>query len=403
MKVLGLDLGTNSLGWAVIEQHGDEKKLFEHPHSPTFGSLIFTEGVKNEKGSEKSRAAERTQFRSARKLKFRRKLRKYETLKVLIEHDLCPLSRQELEQWRRSVDANTGTQKSFKDYPASEPFIDWQRTDDALEKNPYRFRAAFASKKQDWENVKEIRYQLGRSLYHMAQRRGFKSNRLDQSDETKKEETRDETLQFLEEARTLKEFKTGFEDQYNSYEFEKRKKKDLQGSEKDVYEVWNPVNKKLKKAKDDEFQAFKEELVEFLNRKENLGQVKGGIRDLTEEIQLANCETLGQYFWNLYQKDRNKESNRIRRRYTGREEHYEHEFNVIAEAQQFSDELRKKLHRAIFFQRPLRSQKGSVGKCVFEPKKPRCPISRPEFEEFRMWSFINTIKSDPKTKRNYAL
>lgn len=40
----------------------------------------------------------------------------------------------------------------------------------------------------------------------------------------------------------------------------------------------------------------------------------------------------------------------------------------------------------------MRSQKGAVGKCVFEKNKARCPISHPEFEYFRAISFINNIK-----------
>lgn len=50
------------------------------------------------------------------------------------------------------------------------------------------------------------------------------------------------------------------------------------------------------------------------------------------------------------------------------------------------------IEKAIFYQRPLKSQKGQVGKCVFEKNKTRCPSSHPMFEEFRMLSFINNIK-----------
>lgn len=52
----------------------------------------------------------------------------------------------------------------------------------------------------------------------------------------------------------------------------------------------------------------------------------------------------------------------------------------------------KELYKAIFFQRPLKSQKGLIGKCSLEPSKTRCSVSRPDFELFRMYSFINTIK-----------
>ena len=44
-KILGLDLGTNSVGWAVVEKEkGEESELLEK------GVRIFQEGVKIEKG-----------------------------------------------------------------------------------------------------------------------------------------------------------------------------------------------------------------------------------------------------------------------------------------------------------------------------------------------------------------
>ena len=54
--------------------------------------------------------------------------------------------------------------------------------------------------------------------------------------------------------------------------------------------------------------------------------------------------------------------------------------------------LAKELYKAIFFQRPLKSQKGLIGKCTFEKSKSRCAVSHPDFEEYRMLCFINTIK-----------
>jgi CRISPR-associated endonuclease Csn1 len=54
---------------------------------------------------------------------------------------------------------------------------------------------------------------------------------------------------------------------------------------------------------------------------------------------------------------------------------------------------------SIFWQRPLRSQKGTVGKCTLEPSKYRCPTSHPAFEEFRAWSFLNNIKYKVKGEK----
>ena len=90
-RILGLDTGTNSLGWAVVDRDEyDNYTLVKH------GGLIFQEGVKIEKKVESSKAAERTGYRSLRKHYFRRRLRKIEVLRVLIKHNLCPYLSEEL-------------------------------------------------------------------------------------------------------------------------------------------------------------------------------------------------------------------------------------------------------------------------------------------------------------------
>ena len=84
-RILGIDTGTNSLGWAVIDR--DDNGLCTLIKK---GSLIFQEGVKIEKGIESSKAAERTGHRALRKQYFRRRLRKIEVLKVLVKYGWCP-------------------------------------------------------------------------------------------------------------------------------------------------------------------------------------------------------------------------------------------------------------------------------------------------------------------------
>ncbi len=81
---MGLDLGTNSIGWAVIDKTSTEYQLLHK------GVHIFPKGVGEGKAGEYSLASERTGYRSARRIKFRRKLRKIETLKMLSEFGYCP-------------------------------------------------------------------------------------------------------------------------------------------------------------------------------------------------------------------------------------------------------------------------------------------------------------------------
>ena len=62
MKLLGLDLGTNSLGWSIIE----DKKIVDA------GVVIFEQGIPLDQGKEAatSPAADRRGFRAMRRLKF---------------------------------------------------------------------------------------------------------------------------------------------------------------------------------------------------------------------------------------------------------------------------------------------------------------------------------------------
>lgn len=85
-KILGLDLGTNSIGWALIEQNFAKKE----------GSVIgmgsriipMSQDIKDEfgKGNSVSQTADRTKFRSVRRLRERHLLRRerlHRVLKVL--------------------------------------------------------------------------------------------------------------------------------------------------------------------------------------------------------------------------------------------------------------------------------------------------------------------------------
>lgn len=288
-KILGIDTGTNSLGWAIVEKQADEYHLLDK------GVNIFQEGVKMEKGIESSKAAERTAHKAARVRNYRIKLRKIRLLRILSDAHLCPpLSKAELSEWRLK-----------KKYPKNELFMQWQSTDDESEKTPYAYRHKCLHESLDFTSMTD-RYILGRSFYHMIQRRGFLSNRKDQSGD-------------------------------------------------------------------------------------DTGKVKESISNLTQEMHDAGYEYLGDYFYSLYNK-----GEKIRNHYTARNEHYLAEFKAICEKQDLDKnlgpEVVRQIEKAIFDQRPLKSQKGQVGKCVFEKNKTKCPSSHPMYEEFRMLSFINNIK-----------
>ncbi|MCF6182473.1 type II CRISPR RNA-guided endonuclease Cas9 [Lutibacter sp.] len=403
-KILGLDLGTNSIGWAVVENESEKnKETFELKNK---GVIIFSEGVKSEKGNEISRAAERTEFRSARRLKFRRKLRKFETLLVLSKNGMCPLNENEVIDWKKS---------GFKKYPINEDFLYWLQTDNqgskdnkeeriirkSAVKNPYYLRDKASRQKIN-------KLELGRVFYHIAQRRGFLSNRLDQSDKGIIEIHKPNLLDILEESKTITELTLTITEYFENIEIANKKKKDLDAGGQKLYSLYYLFLKVLKEKED--LKILKNKIGERLNRKENLGKVKQGIDDLNEKIKKGDFKTLGQYFYSIY----GKTNQRIRNQYTAREEHYIEEFEQICKVQDLGEINRTEnepskrykgltlaLYKAIFYQRPLKSQKGLVGKCTLEPTKYRCPVSRPEFEEYRMYQYLNNFKI--KTPENEKL
>ena len=96
-KILGLDLGTNSIGWAIIDDVNNEIL--------GMGSRIFPEGVVNlgeGEGRETSKNASRTEDRGVRRQLFRRRLRKRYLLKELAKHNFCPISPALVKDWNGS-------------------------------------------------------------------------------------------------------------------------------------------------------------------------------------------------------------------------------------------------------------------------------------------------------------
>lgn len=117
------------------------------------------------------------------------------------------------------------------------------------------------------------------------------------------------------------------------------------------------------------------------------GKVKEAISGLSQKIKDEGCEYLAEYFEKLY-----KEGKRIRNQYTSRDNHYVEEFHAICRRQELDEDTVNRLEHVLFDQRPLKSQKHTVGHCLFEPAKSRCQASHPDFEEMRMLQTLNQIR-----------
>lgn len=86
-KILGIDLGTNSIGWAIVNQEQNEEDNGSIIGLEAAGSRIIPMDAAQlgdfDKGNSVSQTSERTRYRSMRRLYQRRALRRERLLRVL--------------------------------------------------------------------------------------------------------------------------------------------------------------------------------------------------------------------------------------------------------------------------------------------------------------------------------
>ena len=187
-KIIGIDLGTNSIGWALRDPNLIGNQIEK------FGVLTFNKGIGIGKTGEYSYAAERTKKRSTRHLYQSRKYRLWATLEDLITENYCPLTIEDLNKWRHyNKEEAVKNNNAGRVYPVNNAAFDtWIKLDFNNDgqpdyTSPYQLRKELAETKMDFTK-EEHRFKLGRALYHIAQRRGFKSSRKG-ADDVKEKET----------------------------------------------------------------------------------------------------------------------------------------------------------------------------------------------------------------------
>jgi len=135
-KILGLDLGSNSLGWALLEEaNGDVSRFID------LGSRIFTKAVEEKVPTPKN--VKRRDMRLGRRVLQRRARRKQRMLNYLVSLDLLP----------KGLQGN------------NQPEIILNKLG-----NPYELRAKALDHELD-------KHEFGRVLLHFVARRGFLSTK----------------------------------------------------------------------------------------------------------------------------------------------------------------------------------------------------------------------------------
>ena len=420
-KILGLDLGTNSIGWAVVdEKESDNEQSSIVRLGVRVNPLTVDEIANFEKGKSITTNAERTSKRGMRRNLQRYKLRRDHLIHILKENGF--------------IDGDTilsehGNNTTFQTY--------WLRAKAATEEISL---AEFA-----------------RVLLQINKKRGYKSSRKAKSTEE------GQLIDGMEMARIMYEegltpgqlsllllekgkkylpefYRSDLKAEFNKVWNRQQSfypdiltegiKEELKGKNKK--QTWAICSKPfniigIKR----ETKGYKQKLenyhwrVQALTQKIGLeelaivlqeinGQISnasgylGNISDRSKQLYF-NHQTVGQYQMSELQKNPNYSlKNQVFYR-----QDYLNEFETIWETQakyhrELTDDLKKEIRDVIiFYQRPLKSQKGLISFCEFESKQISieidgklktktigckvCPKSSPLFQEFKIWQRLNDV------------
>ncbi len=447
-KILGLDLGTNSIGWAVVNEaeNKDEKSSIVRlgVRVIKYDNFVSTTTGKESKEPEKdfscgkgiSPNAGRTKYRGMRRNLQRYKLRRKKLIQFLKDYHFIT---------DEAILSENGNATTFE---------------------TYRLRAKAATE--------EISLQeFARVLLQINKKRGYKSSR-----KTKGADEDGVLIDGMDVARTLYD-NNWTPGQYSLQLLRKGKKNlpdfyrsDLQrefdriwNKQKDFYpfltdELKDELNSKNEKAtwaicapkwewrENSETKklvgekrsgsAAEQKIENFAWREKALsekmppeqlivvlqkinGQINGSsgylgnISDRSKELYF-NRQTVGQYqMAKLAENPHYSLRNQVFYR-----QDYLDEFETIWETQakhhpELTPELKKEIRdKAIFYQRPLKSCKGLISFCEFESRQMEiekdgkrktitvgrrvCPKSSPLFQEFKIWQTLNNIQVSGKIR-----
>lgn len=430
-KILGLDLGTTSIGWALVneaENPGEVSSILKL--GVRVNPLTVDEQKNFNEGKSITTNADRTLKRSMRRNLQRYKLRRAMLMKYLKDNNIIT---------DNTVLSERGNRTTFQ---------------------TYRNRALAAEKVISLDD-------FARVLLQINKKRGYRSSRKMQgTEEGQAVDSMDIALKLYERGITpgqyaleiLQKQKKYIPDFYRSdlnnefdriWEFQRQYhpeiltdelKKQLTGKTKTVtqktfYAIYNIVASD-NKGKDKRLQQYKwrsdalkreltpEELVYVISDVNgaisNSSGYLGAISDRSKELAI-NKVTIGQYLMSELDRDphyslKNK---------TFYRQDYLDEFERLWEVQaQYHKELTQKLKRdirdiVIFYQRPLKSKKHMLDVCTFENRTVTftdngktmtkkvglkvCPVSSPLFQEFHIWQTLNNLKVTYDNNPSFAV
>ena len=447
-KILGLDLGTNSIGWALVEQDIESKqgKILG------MGSRIIpmSQDILGDfgKGNSVSQTAERTRFRSVRRLRERHLLRRERLHRILHVLGFLPAHYDQQIDFKKNLGQfypetepklayHNGTfifKKSFvemlEDFKQSQPgLLKDSRGEDKIV--PYDWTIYYLRKKALTQKIEKE--ELAWLILHFNQKRGYYQLRGEEEELNPNKLVELHTLKIVDVISD--EPQKGKDEVWYSLLLEngwtyRRSSKTSMFDWKDKvrdFIVTTDLNddgtiKTDKEGKEKRsFRSPGEEDWTLVKKK-------------TEQFIYSSGKTVGTYIYdtllqNPKQKIRGKLVRTIERHF------YKNELNTILtvqkefhkeflneelfktclrelyrnnDAHQFTLSKRDVVHLIlsdiIFYQRPLKSKKSSISNCPLEFRKYKnsegleviapikaIPRSHPLFQEFRLWQWLANL------------
>ncbi|MCL7765410.1 CRISPR-associated protein Csn1 [Polaribacter sp. Z014] len=447
-KILGLDLGTNSIGWALTSQDFENKK----GEINGLGSRIIPMSQdilgKFDSGQSHSQTANRTSYRGVRRLYQRNLLRRERLHRVLNVLNFLPKHYKEsidFEKYFGQFKDNTEIKLNYsKNEEGKHEFIFMDSFNEMVAefkeagketKIPLDWTIYYLRKKSLIEKI--TKEELAWVLLNFNQKRGYYQLRGEEEDESKTSKKEFYSLKVKEVLAT--------ED------------KNLRGTWYHVILENNWVYKRQSKEPLDNWLGKTKEFIvttqlekdgsDKLDKEGNIRRSFSAvdsekdwiaIKKKTEQDIEQSTKTVGQYIYeallnNSSQKIRGKLVKTIERKF------YKEELQAILKTQiEFHPELKnRELYKAcvnelysrneghqnnikdngfdylfiddiIFYQRPLKSKKSTISDCTYEERifikdgirnvqKIKCIAkSHPLFQEFRLWQFLKNLKIHQK-------
>jgi CRISPR-associated endonuclease Csn1 len=412
-KILGLDLGTTSIGWAYVNEaeNKNEKSAIKKLGVRVI-PLSTDEETDFQKGKSISINADRTLKRSARRNLDRYQLRRNNLIEILTDNKFIN---------DKTILSEEGKQTTF---------------------TTYEKRAKAVSEKISKEDFAKI-------LLMINKKRGYKSSRKAQSDDEGTAIDGMGVAKYLYENKStpgqyvydlLKNDKKYIPDFYRSdlqneldkiWEYQKhiytdilstKLKDDIKGMNKGatwtiLKEPFNIQGIKIQgKAKEQKLEKYRLRTIaltekidleylaivlqEINNQINQSSGYLGAISDRSKELYF-NKQTVGQYLYNQLKENPHA---RLKNQVFYRQDYLD-EFETIWEKQkeyypELTEELKHEIRDVIvFYQRRLKSQKHLISECEFEKHHKVVPKSSPLFQEFKIWQLINNIEFKHKPTR----